>query len=146
MLIRAVTLKDVPALQRLEMVCFPGDRLNLRSFRYFVRQKQHCFLLAESAEGIGAYVLVLTRRNSPVARLYSLAVDPVRRGQGLARALLQAAEQQVREQGATRLQLEVRRDNERAMAVYQRLGYQVFGEYAGYYEDGEDALRMCKSW
>lgn len=42
------------------------------------------------------------------------------------------------------MRLEVAKQNQSAIHLYQRLGYRVFGEVADYYEDHSDALRMQK--
>src|SRR5699024_9242392 len=88
------------------------------------------------------YVVVLFRRNTRLARVYSLAVSPQARGQGLARALLNAAENAA--QGAVFMRLEVRADNISAQQLYQSLGYRQFGLFHNYYEDQQLALRYQK--
>jgi ribosomal protein S18 acetylase RimI-like enzyme len=42
------------------------------------------------------------------------------------------------------IRLEVRKDNHRAIKFYEKNGYESFGEYKNFYEDGADALRMRK--
>jgi ribosomal protein S18 acetylase RimI-like enzyme len=54
--------------------------------------------------------------------IYYLAVAPGRRGSGLGRALMAAAEDWLRERGAPKLQLMVREDNEVALGFYEALG------------------------
>jgi ribosomal protein S18 acetylase RimI-like enzyme len=56
-----------------------------------------------------------------------LAVDPGRRRQGLASALMVEAERRLRELGCPKINLQIRRDNLVAVAFYSRLG---FGEDA----------------
>ena len=55
--------------------------------------------------------------------VYYVAVDPDRRGQGLGRAIMSAAEDWLRQAGIAKLQLLVRRDNAKAGAFYQTIGY-----------------------
>ncbi len=55
--------------------------------------------------------------------LYYLAVTPDRRGEGLGRALVRAAEEWLRERGAPKIQLMVRDGNEAAIGFYESLGY-----------------------
>lgn len=55
--------------------------------------------------------------------VYYLAVDPGSRGAGLGRALMEAAESWLREQGAPKVQLMVRADNTAVVEFYERLGY-----------------------
>jgi ribosomal protein S18 acetylase RimI-like enzyme len=54
--------------------------------------------------------------------VYYLAVDPERRGSGLGRSLMGAAQDWLTNKGAPKLQLMVRADNEAALGFYQRLG------------------------
>jgi ribosomal protein S18 acetylase RimI-like enzyme len=55
--------------------------------------------------------------------VYYVATDPDRRGQGLGRAIMNAAEDWLREAGIAKLQLLVRQDNARASAFYETIGY-----------------------
>lgn len=89
--------------------------------------------------------MLLFRRNSHSARLYSLAVGVDARGLGLGDALLAACEDASRHRDCTRLRLEVRRDNAAALRLYQYRGYRLFATRLNYYEDGEDALRLERS-
>lgn len=150
--LREATIEDLPSLLALEARCFSGDRLNRRQFRWLI-QKGHATVqlleLAESqesAEGkiLAAYLLILFHRGTALARIYSIAVDPDFRGQGLGELLMQQAEVLALDTGCTALRLEVRTDNTGAIALYQRLGYRKFGQYADYYEDHSDALRFQK--
>ncbi|SDT53001.1 GNAT family acetyltransferase [Bradyrhizobium canariense] len=55
--------------------------------------------------------------------VYYVAVDPDRRAQGHGRAMMNAAEAWLRGAGIAKLQLLVRRENAKAGAFYQSLGY-----------------------
>jgi hypothetical protein len=55
--------------------------------------------------------------------VYYVAVDPARRGQGFGRAIMNAAEDWLRQAGIAKLQLMVRRENAKAGAFYQSIGY-----------------------
>ena len=55
--------------------------------------------------------------------VYYVAVDPDWRGQGLGRAIMTAAEAWLRQAGIAKLQLLVRRDNAKASAFYETIGY-----------------------
>ena len=52
-----------------------------------------------------------------------LAVDPQRRRQGLARALMAEAERRLREMGCAKINLQIRRDNPDAISFYERIGF-----------------------
>ncbi len=55
--------------------------------------------------------------------VYYVAVDPACREQGFGRAIMNAAEDWLRRAGIAKLQLMVRRENARAGAFYQSIGY-----------------------
>src|SRR5438552_2055819 len=56
--------------------------------------------------------------------VYYVAVDPDRRANGHGRAIMNAAEEWLRQAGILKLQLLVRRDNAKAGAFYQSIGYE----------------------
>jgi hypothetical protein len=55
--------------------------------------------------------------------VYYVATDPERRGKGLGRAIMNAAEDWLRQAGIAKLQLLVRQDNAKASAFYETIGY-----------------------
>ena len=71
----------------------------------------------------------------------SLAVAPALRRQGVGSELMRAVLAKAREEGATKATLEVRRSNEPARALYERLGFDVEAIRPDYYTNPrEDAL------
>lgn len=136
--------QDVDALVVLEEAAFTTDRLSRRSFRRFVSASTACLLVAENDGAVLGYGLVLFRAGTALARLYSLAVAPAARGLGLARKLVKALEHAAYGHGCIVMRLEVRADNDEAIALYLSAGYRRFGRIVGYYEDGADALRFEK--
>jgi ribosomal protein S18 acetylase RimI-like enzyme len=141
--IRAGDAADLPALLALEQASFPSDRLDRARLRHFLKGGPSVRLLAAGRPAAG-YALLLLRRGSRIARLYSLAVAPPHRGLGLARKLLTRIEQAALAAGCREIRLEVRPDNAGAIAFYERQGYFRFGSYPDFYEDGADAHRMRK--
>jgi|UniRef100_A0A7C3Z336 ribosomal-protein-alanine N-acetyltransferase len=79
--------------------------------------------------------------------ILNLAVHPDYRRRGISRALLTAALEQARTQGAEVVWLEVRPSNEAALALYRSFGFREVGIRPGYYTDnGEAALIYAFSW
>lgn len=62
--------------------------------------------------------------------LYYLASDPSRRGEGIARALVESAEHLLLEMGCPKVQLMVRPDNDIARGFYEALGFEAFETWA----------------
>lgn len=128
---------------------FPGDRLERDALRRLLGRGSADVFVAEAADAVlGDAVLgdaiVLYRRGFQGARLYSLVVHPDARGRGVAARLLQATEIGARERGCVMLRLEVREDNDAAIALYRKHGFEDAGRTADYYQDGSAALRMRK--
>jgi ribosomal protein S18 acetylase RimI-like enzyme len=137
---------DVDGLGALEAQSFTSDRLARRSLKRLISRSSAALRVAAGEPGgpVQGYSLVLFRKGSSVARLYSIAVAGELRGAGLGRRLLADAERVAADRRATILRLEVRADNQPAIRLYERLGYRLIGRYAGYYADGTDALRYAK--
>lgn len=142
--IRKAKDSDLEELLRLEAMSFNTDRMSRRSFRYWLEHRRCVFLVCDEGDALCGYILVIRRRGTRMARMYSLAVDPACRGRGLARGLIEQAENATRDAGALYMRLEVARHNHGAIELYQRMGYVQFGLYRDYYEDHDDALRMEK--
>lgn len=143
--IRRATSGDLAALVELENAAFAVERMSARQLRRHLESLSADVLVAiRERRVVGAAVLFFRRANH-VARLYSIAVADSERGHGIGEALLAAAEQAARRRGSRTLRLEVRVDNAAAQRLYERRGYRRFGTRAGYYEDGQDALRYEKA-
>jgi ribosomal protein S18 acetylase RimI-like enzyme len=140
--IRAAAPDDLDSIDRLERASFDGDRFLRRNLRRLLASPSALFLLALEAEGAAGYALLLFRQDARAARLYSIAVDPRFRGRGVAESLIAAAAKAALARGADRLRLELRPSNAPAMRLYQRAGFTFLERKAGYYHDGEDAVRM----
>ncbi|MBN9090103.1 MAG: ribosomal protein S18-alanine N-acetyltransferase [Reyranella sp.] len=98
-------------------------------------------LLASSTAG-GFFLLVdgedagiaLWRTTVDEAELLTIAVDAAHRRRGVARALLDAVIERVREHGARVLFLEVGVDNPPALSLYAQAGFTEVGRRLGYYQ------------
>jgi ribosomal-protein-alanine N-acetyltransferase len=93
---------------------------------------------AAATERVVAFALF--RRLLDEAELLRLAVLPAWRRRGLAAALVEHGLAQLRATGVTSAFLEVRADNDTAIAFYERGGWAQAGRRARYYPDGADAL------
>jgi len=142
--IRPARASDIDALVRIENAVFPTDRISRRSFRQLIERETAETLVAEVEGQIAGYCMVLFRRGSGVARLYSIAVAAEQGGSGVGRLLLDAAEKIAFDHDRLVLRLEVRDDNARAIRIYEKAGYRRIGMEPDYYEDHAPALRYEK--
>lgn len=136
---RHAALNDLDALEVLENKVFDSDRLSRRSLRYYITTGTAILRVMKQSGALAAYSLLAFRKGSKIARLYSIAVDPAFGGQGLGRALLKTCEKDAHARGCAALHLEVRTDNKRAIALYEKNGFQHYDEIEDYYEDGATA-------
>ena len=143
--IHDVTSTDLSQLVMLEKSCFATDRLSKRSFSHWIKSSHRVFLVAKRQAKVVAYGLVIMRKGTRLARLYSIAVDQDVAGKGIGRQLLLALENKTVAAGKLFLRLEVEKTNQRAINLYQSMGYKIFGDYEHYYENNGDAFRMQKA-
>jgi ribosomal protein S18 acetylase RimI-like enzyme len=139
---RLAKANDLDALCGIETQSFEIDQLTRRALKRFIGSETACFLVAEKDNAVVGYALVIFRRSVALARLYSLAVLPELRGEGIGSALLARAEEQSLDFGAPVLRLEVSQKNARAIDLFRRAGYREFALYPDYYPDHSDAVRM----
>lgn len=139
--IRAAHESDIKFLQELEETSFPGDRLSSRSFKRFLSSKSALFkVLCDEKETPQGYAIVLCNKGTLLARLYSLAISQKLRGKGAATHLLSNLEEEAIKRGRFYMRLEVRADNEAAISLYKKNGFNKFKEINNYYEDESPAL------
>lgn len=143
--IRRAVAADLDTLVDLEERTFIHDRLSRAQYRRHLDSTSALVLVARLPPRLllGSAVLFF-RRNSRIARLYSLAIDENHRGLGVGRALVNACARKARQRGCERLRLEVRADNAVAIHLYEREGFRRVGLLPGFYENGSDAMRYEK--
>lgn len=113
-----------------------------------IRSNEHLVLLAEADAEVVGNVLVSTDRNAATQHIGTLAICVARgwRDVGIGSALVSGAQAWARERGLRKLSLGVFPDNERAIAVYERAGFEREGLRRGQYRSGglyRDELLMA---
>lgn len=143
--VRRAELSDLDDLVALEDATFDSDRMSRAQYRRHLDSETAQVLVASAnhRKFLGTAVILL-RKNSSVARLYSIASKPEARGKGVGTALIEAAETFARQRRCRALRLEVRTDNHSAIRLYERLGYRQLSHHPSYYENGADAWRLEK--
>ena len=143
-MIKTAALAHIPALVALEEACFTTDRLRPRHFKHLIQSESAQVYVYFKHGNITASAVILFRKNSKAARLYSIAVDPMHRGEGIAKKLYLKLESYLLKHGFKEFRLEVRIDNHPAISFYQKSGFEIIERLPDYYEDGTEALRMRK--
>jgi ribosomal protein S18 acetylase RimI-like enzyme len=86
------------------------------------RRDGNATVLLGRADG-AAVASVMVGHDGHRGWVYYVSVDPDHRNKGYGRAIMQAAEDWLRQRGIQKLQLMVRGDNARVHAFYQSIGY-----------------------
>lgn len=142
--IEKATRAHLTEICELEQLCFDAEAFSRRQLLYLMTKAKSEFLLTRNDGEISAYMILLKKKNSFGMRLYSIAVSPKFRGQGLGQLLLDEALRRAAATGFKYLTLEVSEQNKAAVGLYLRQGFEVFGERLAYYKDGSKALLMRK--
>jgi len=132
--------QDLAAVAELEDSIHPESAWSLATWwaELAGRPRRHYVVLdpAPDTAGpvIGGYAgLTLSGRSADVM---TVAVAPAYQGRGAGARLLQALHHHAAEAGAHELMLEVRADNEAALALYAAQGYRTVAVRRGYYQPG----------
>ncbi len=134
----------IAEVARLEQLCFscPWSEASLTSE---LTNPLALWLVAEEDGRVVGYVGSQTVMDE--ADMMNLAVEPSLRRKGIARQLVEALLERLRQQGAVSLTLEVRASNEAAIALYESMGFTAIGRRPGYYRaPREDAWILRKEW
>jgi [ribosomal protein S18]-alanine N-acetyltransferase len=137
--VRRATAHDVDAVAALEAEIFGADAWSPATVADELTGplRQGLVALDERGEVCG-YLVVLGIGD--VADMLRIAVAAPRRGRGVASALLRACELSTHQ----RMVLEVRADNEAALAFYRRHEFAEVTRRRDYYAEGADAVVMQK--
>jgi ribosomal-protein-alanine N-acetyltransferase len=140
--IRQLAYADLPQVIAIERRAFPTPW----SLAMFVLElsKPSGICLAALEEAVMVGYLVCSRYDT-VWHLMNVAVDPHRRRQGIATALLEWLFEQA-DRPSEQYTLEVRTSNDAAIRLYERFGFRAAGRRRAYYHDNrEDALIMWRT-
>ncbi|WP_113906603.1 GNAT family N-acetyltransferase/peptidase C39 family protein [Aliidiomarina celeris] len=136
------------ALLSINQRSAPYDALSRRSFRRFIDHEQGQCVVLEVAQPQGwlcvGYAILLYRKATRLARLYSLAIDPDWQGQGLGSELMAYVENHARNTYSLFLRLEVNANDNGSLAFCSGRGYKQLGLKAAYFDDASDALVLQK--
>ncbi len=102
---------------------------------YVVKQKSNHKLVA--------YIFFMTF--APDCEILNIAVHPSHLKTGIAKYLLLNSFDIIKKMGCSKIFLEVRKDNLKAINLYTELGFQHIMTRSKYYLDGMDALIMLKT-
>jgi ribosomal-protein-alanine N-acetyltransferase len=145
--------EDIPDVIAINWAALP-EHYSDSFFEERLRESPETFLVAEDESGkIVGYIMCRVEYGFSNTRRYGLArkghivsvavLDQHRRA-GLGRALVEESIVGMKQRGCSETYLEVRRSNEPAIVLYEKLGFRTIATHRGYYRDGEDANLMTR--
>jgi ribosomal-protein-alanine N-acetyltransferase len=136
---RKIGHRDTEDLHQIDSLCFPPERAFTEGYflLLFFYENAHGWALEEDGRII-AFILLTSRQNR--FNVATIDVHPEYRRRGLGAALLEFAETQAKESGATAVTLQVETTNTSAIRLYHRLGYEKMRKLPNYYVDAPSRL------
>jgi len=135
---------DVELVSAIDREVFGATAWSAESFwSELARPQSRWYTVAERADSgqLAGYAGLLVSDHE--ADVQTVAVAPSGQGTGLGRMLLDALVEAALARGATSMILEVRADNDRAIGLYRRSGFEQIAVRRRYYQPGDiDALIM----
>lgn len=127
--IRELTAADIPQLlPLLDELGYPVDIATLsKRFTSFSDQGEKALVAERDGKIIGLLTLHITpvlHRAGSVGRVTSLVVEKAAHGQGVGRALMDAAEQRLWGAGCVLIEVTSNKKRKEAHAFYEKLGYE----------------------
>lgn len=114
------------------------------AIRRSLRDEDTEIVVARMGQRLAGFALMKFDFREHRAHLLLLAVSPAWRRRGIARSLCDWLEKIARRGGIEELRLEVRAENDAALAFYRALGFRERGVLRGYYQGSEDAIRLSR--
>jgi ribosomal protein S18 acetylase RimI-like enzyme len=132
LVIRSMTLDDVPEVEIIDAAAFGGVWRNSRPcLEIAYRQAALASVAQENGRMIGYQISTATQMGGHLARL---AVLPDSQGSGVGYALLDDLLDQFEKRGAKSVTVNTQHDNLISLALYQKAGFRLTGEEYPVYE------------
>lgn len=144
MIITHAELDQLDAIMELERDSFPHqENWSAQAWADELGSDEACVMVSNDADGAILGVAAF-RCVADMADLDRVIVHPQARRHGVGAKLVLAGLEWAQASGADRMLLEVRTDNEAAVSLYRRLGFDEISQRRDYYGPGHDAWVMLR--
>ena len=139
--IQSANWRDLFALSSLEKVCFDQDAWPLIELIGVLTFPGVVHFKAVVANEMVGFIAGDPRRSEKTGWILTLGVLPAWRRKGIGFDLLRNCEEQM---AMPVVKLTVRRNNQSALHLYEKMGYHQVDIWSRYYRNGEDGLVLEK--
>lgn len=140
--VREMLIDDLQQVMVIENANFAVPWTEMGFFSFLIR-KDAMFLVAEEGDEIVGYCGLIAVLDE--GDITNVAVKQSRQDEGIGKLLVSELIALGRKAGVTTIHLEVRISNEKALSLYQKMGFVQIGVRKNYYENPvEDAITMTR--
>lgn len=132
--IESATIKLLDTLYKLEEQCFNEEAFTKRQIAYLLTDYNTIALAAKVNSDVAGFIIAqIETDETEFGHIITINIAPSYRRKSVGSKLLIEIEGLLRQRGIKECRLEVREDNNAAIKLYQKLGYQNLGRLDRYY-------------
>lgn len=148
-LIRKIVEDDLSEIVNIEKKCFNNYiAYTPKQLKYLITKANSNCLLEHIKDITRGFIIILYKKNTEVAGVETLNVDPLHQGKGIGKKLLHAAQEEMINRDIKKIRLEVSVGNQKAINLYEKLGFRKIALLKNYYyyehNESHDAFRLVK--
>lgn len=143
--LKAMSIADLDIIEVMEKELFGTSAWEKASYIQELEDNpwSHYEVVIENQEIVGYCGYFVLYEN---AEILTIGVAQEKQGRGYGRLMMEKMLTEAQKLGAQVMTLEVRVNNQRAIALYQDFGFEIVAVRPNYYKDGENAFLMVKRW
>ena len=141
--LQSASIEDILAMMTLDRQCFPpGEAFSLEEFYFYLYYLDSISLIYRDKSIILGFIIF--SKLDEYWELVTLDIKPEEQGKGIGTYLLKEGFEKVKERSSEPVYLHVRVDNEKAINLYRKFGFNVVKTVKNYYNNRQDAYLMHK--
>lgn len=132
--IETATIRLLDTLFQIEEQCFSEEAFTKRQIAYLLTDYNTIALAAKAQSDVVGFIIAQVEIDeAEYGHIITVNVAQNYRHKGIATKLLHEIESLLKDRGIRECRLEVREDNNPAIKLYHKLGYQTMGKLERYY-------------
>ena len=132
--IETASIKHLETLYRIEQQCFNEEAFSKQQIAYLLTDYNTIALVAKINQDVIGFIIAQVEIDErEFGHIITLNVAPNYRHKNIGTKMLLEMESLFKQRGISECRLEVREDNNAAIKLYHKLGYQIAGKLERYY-------------